>query len=241
MDEADQARRAARRRPVRERVVIGSPAHGPEDLGLSERCMLGFNAGRPMLPSAYNNNIQILQTPDHVVIFNEMVHDARIVPPRRRAARARRRPAMAGDSRGRWEGDTLVVESTNFTHKTGSFYTIARSYGSGRTTRLIERFTREAAVGCATNSRSTIPATFTQPFTAMIPMTRTDAPLFEYGLSRGQLRHDQPAGRRPRAGTGGRRRGTLMRLIQSRCPSGQQPVVKPRVASRAARRPPDKA
>ena len=80
VDEADDARRAARRRPVRERVVFGSPAHGPEDLGLSERCMLGFNAGPPMLPSAYNNNIQILQTRDHVVILNEMIHDARIVP-----------------------------------------------------------------------------------------------------------------------------------------------------------------
>ena len=185
VDEADQARRAARRRPVRERVVIGSPAHGPEDLGLSERCMLGFNAGPPMLPSAYNNNIHILQTPDHVVIFNEMVHDARIVPlgdvPHLPGAVRQ----WLGDSRGRWEGDTLVVESTNFTSKTGSFYTIARSYGSGETTRLVERFTREGGDRLRYEFTVDDPATFTQPFTAMIPMTRTDAPLFEYACHEG--------------------------------------------------------
>ena len=185
VDEADQARRAARRRPVRERVVIGSPAHGPEDLGLSERCMLGFNAGPPMLPSAYNNNIQILQTPDHVVIFNEMVHDARIVPlgdvPHLPGAVRQ----WLGDSRGRWEGDTLVVESTNFTHKTGSFYTIARSYGSGETARLVERFTREDGDGLRYEFTVDDPATFTRPFTATIPMTRTDAPLFEYACHEG--------------------------------------------------------
>ena len=185
VDAADQARREARRRPVRERVVFNSPAHGPEDLGLSERCMLGFNAGPPMLPSAYNNNIQILQTPDHVVIFNEMVHDARIVP----LGDVPHLPGdvrqWLGDSRGRWEGDTLVVESTNFTSKTGSFYTIARSYGSGETARLVERFTREDGDGLRYEFTVDDPATFTQPFTAMIPMTRTDAPLFEYACHEG--------------------------------------------------------
>ncbi len=185
VDEADQARRAAWRRPVRERVVFNSPAHGPEDLGLSERCMLGFNAGPPMLPSAYNNNIHILQTPDHVVIFNEMVHDARIVPlgdvPHLPGAVRQ----WLGDSRGRWEGDTLVVESTNFTHKTGSFYTIARSYGSGETMQLVERFTREGDDRLRYEFTVDDPATFAQPFTAMIPMTRTDAPLFEYACHEG--------------------------------------------------------
>ena len=185
VDEADQARRTAWRRPVRERVVFNSPAHGPEDLGLSERCMLGFNAGPPMLPSAYNNNIHILQTPGHVVIFNEMVHDARIVPlgdvPHLPGAVRQ----WLGDSRGRWDGDTLVVESTNFTHKTGSFYTIARSYGSGETARLVERFTREDDDRLRYEFTVDDSATFTRPFTAMIPMTRTDAPLFEYACHEG--------------------------------------------------------
>ena len=185
VDDADQARRADRRRPVRERVVFGSPAHGPEDLGLSERCMLGFNAGPPMLPSAYNNNIRILQTPDHVVILSEMIHDARIV----RLDGAPHLPGgvrqWLGDARGRWEGDTLVVESTNFTDKTGSFYTVVRAYGSGETLRLVERFTRDGDDSLRYEFTIDDPATFTQPITGMIPMRRTDAPLFEYACHEG--------------------------------------------------------
>ncbi len=185
VDEADDARRAARRRPVRERVVFGSPAHGPEDLGLSERCVLGFNAGPPMLPSAYNNNIQILQTPDHVVILSEMIHDARIVP----LAGAPHLPGgvrqWLGDARGRWEGDTLVVESTNFTASTGSFYTVVRAYGSGETLRLVERFTREDGGRLRYEFTIDDPATFTRPITGMIPMRRSDAPLFEYACHEG--------------------------------------------------------
>ena len=104
-------------RPVRARVVIGSPAHGPEDLRLSERCLLGFNSGPPMLPSAYNNNVQIFQTPDHVVLLNEMIHDARIVPLDAGADLPDHLRQWMGVSHGRWEGDTLVVESTHFTDK----------------------------------------------------------------------------------------------------------------------------
>ena len=122
-----QARRQVARseglRPVKARVLIGSPAHGPEDLGLSERCMLGFNSGPPMLPSAYNNNVQLFQTPDHVVIFNEMIHEARVVPLDGRSTLPVAVRQWMGDSRGWWDGDTLVVESQNYTAKTGSFYT----------------------------------------------------------------------------------------------------------------------
>ena len=185
IDEADDARRAARRRPVRERVIFGSPAHGPEDLGLSERCMLGFNAGPPMLPSAYNNNIRILQTPDHVVILNEMIHDARIVPLGDKPHLPDGIRQWLGDSRGHWDGDTLVVESTNFTAKTGSFYTVIRAYGSGDTLRLVERFTREDDDRLRYEFTIDDPATFTQPITGMIPMQRSDAPLFEYACHEG--------------------------------------------------------
>ena len=185
VDEADDARRAARSRPVRERVVFGSPAHGPEDLGLSERCMLGFNAGPPMLPSAYNNNVQILQTPDHVVILSEMIHDARIVPLADRPHLPDGVRQWLGDARGHWEGDTLVVESTNFTAKTGSFYSVVRAYGSGETLRLVERFTRAGADRLHYAFTIDDPATFTQPITGMIPMRRSDAPLFEYACHEG--------------------------------------------------------
>ena len=186
IDEADQARRAGWHRPIRERVVFYGPARGPEDLGLSERCMLGFNAGPPLLPSAYNNNLQLFQTPDHVVIFSEMVHDARIVP------LSEDQPHLPesirqwmGDSRGHWDGDTLVVESTNFTDKTGSFYTIIDSYGSGETLRLEERFTRVDADTLLYSFTVDDPETFTRPITAEIPMRRSDLPLFEYACHEG--------------------------------------------------------
>ena len=183
--ERHKTRRAAGTSPVRARVVIGSPAHGPEDVGLSERCMLGFNSGPPMLPSAYNNNVQLFQTPDHVVILNEMIHEARIVPLDGRAPLPDGIRQWMGDSRGRWDGDTLVVESRNYTDKTGSFYTIIGSFGSGETLHLVERFTRIDAETLLYEFTVDDPETFTQPLTAAIPMKSSDAPLFEYACHEG--------------------------------------------------------
>ena len=183
--EQARAGRADGLRPVRGRVLIGSPAHGPEDLGLSERCMLGFNSGPPMLPSAYNNNVQLFQTPDHVVIFNEMIHEARIVPLDGRPALPDGMRQWMGDARGRWDGDTLVVESGHYTDKTGSFYTIVGTYGAGSALRLIERFTRTDADTLLYEFTIDDPQTFTAPFTAIIPMQRTEAPLFEYACHEG--------------------------------------------------------
>src|SRR5438874_965069 len=107
-----QARAAARAEARRQH-----PADGPEDRSLGERCLL-FNAGPPMLSGPYNNYVQILQTRDHVVIVNEMIHDARIVPLDGRAHLPAGMRLWLGDSRGHWDGNTLVVETTNFTGKT---------------------------------------------------------------------------------------------------------------------------
>src|SRR3954465_6043193 len=127
-----QARAAARAEARRQH-----PADGPEDRSLGERCLL-FNAGPPMLSGPYNNYVQIFQTRDHVVIVNEMIHDARIVPldgrPHLPAAIRR----WQGDPRGRWDGSKLVVETTNFSDKTNV-------RGSGEHLRLVERFTRADA------------------------------------------------------------------------------------------------
>jgi hypothetical protein len=186
--EAQERARAARAsglRPVRGRVLIGSPAHGPEDLGLSERCMLGFNSGPPMLPSAYNNNVQLFQTPDHVVILSEMIHEVRVVPLDQRPSLPDGMRQWMGDARGWWDGDTLVVESRNYTDKTGSFYTIVGSYGSGETLHLVERFTRVDGDTLLYEFTVDDPSTFTRSFTAAIPMRRSDAPLFEYACHEG--------------------------------------------------------
>src|SRR5438477_6759122 len=85
----------------------------PEERPLAERCILGFNSGPPMVPSAYNNNMQLVQTKDQIVIVNEMIHSARIIDVSGRAHRPKTMRYLTGDSVGHWEGDTLVVDTTN--------------------------------------------------------------------------------------------------------------------------------
>ena len=172
-------------RPVRFRVG-GIGTHGPEDRGLAERCLLGFNTGPPIVPGGYNQNMQLFQTPDHVVILNEMVHDARIVPLDGRDPLPEDMRQWMGSSRGHWEGDTLVVETTHFTDLTASFGPSVRSaIGTGATMRLTERFSRVAEDTLLYEFTVNDPTSFTRPFTAAIPMKRGAAPLFEYACHEG--------------------------------------------------------
>lgn len=157
---------------------FGSVPEGPEDRALGERCILGFNSGPPMLPSAYNNNVHLLQTPDHVVILNEMVHNARIVPLRGQQHLPASLRQWVGDSRGRWEGDTLVVETINFRGQT-SFQ------GSSDNLHLIERFTRVDADRLVYEFTVNDPETWTMPWTVAVPMKRSDARMFEYACHEG--------------------------------------------------------
>ena len=126
---------AQKRIAARRAYLDDHPADSWEDRNIGERCILGFNTGPPMAPSAYNNIFQLFQTPDHVVLLNEMVHDARIVPLDGSAHLPPHVRQWRGDSRGHWDGDTLVVETINFTDKT-SFR------GSTDRLHLVERFTR---------------------------------------------------------------------------------------------------
>ena len=172
-------------RPVRFRVG-GIGTHGPEDRGLAERCLLGFNTGPPIVPGGYNQNMQLFQTPDHVVILNEMVHDARIVPLDGRDPLPEGMRQWMGSSRGHWEGDTLVVETTNFTGLTASFAPSVRSaVGTGATLHLTERFSRIAEDTLLYEFTVVDPTSFTRPFTAAIPMKAGAAPLFEYACHEG--------------------------------------------------------
>ena len=168
----------ARRRYDAMRAARARPPHGPEDRGVAERCLLGFNAGPPYSPSAYNNNVHIFQTPGYAVLLIEMVNDARIVPLDGRERLPEHIRQWRGDARGRWEGDTLVVESTNFTDKT-SFR------GSGRNLRLVERFTRVAPDRIAYQYTIEDPESFVKPWTAVIPMKKTDEPMYEYACHEG--------------------------------------------------------
>lgn len=152
------------------------PAVGPEDRGVGERCIMGFNAGPPMLPSAYNNNIQIFQTRGHAVILNEMVHDARIVPIDGRPHLSMSQ--WSGNSRGRWEGDTLVIE-------TKGFYDTTSFPNSSPAMQVVEKFTRKGPDLLVYEFTVTDPTTWTKPFTAQVPMVKTTEPLYEYACHEG--------------------------------------------------------
>lgn len=183
--DAQERARVRNQRPVTERVVLGSPAHGPEDVGLSERCLLGFSSGPPIVPSEYNNILQVLQTPDHVVIFTEMIHEARVVPLDGRAHLPGDVSQWLGDSRGHWEGDTLVVDTTNFTDKVSFNGGLVGKGASGETFHLVERFTRVNAETLLYEFTVEDPTWWERPWTAAIPMKTTQGPIFEYACHEG--------------------------------------------------------
>jgi hypothetical protein len=143
----------------------------PEDLSLVDRCILGFNSGPPMISSTYNNNLQIVQTPGYVMIFNEMVHNARIIPTDGRPHGTL--PQWTGDSRGRWEGDTLVIETLNFRRETSL-------QGSTAKTTVVERLTRLDAQTIDYRFTISDPDAYTKPWTAVMPLRAIDGLLFEY-------------------------------------------------------------
>ena len=170
--------------PVRVRAA-GIGADHWKDRGLAERCLLGFNSGPPIVPAGYNQNLQIFQTPDHVVILHEMVHDARIVSLDGRPPLPESMRQWMGDSRGYWDGDTLVVESRNFTDKTSSFSpSVTMAAGDGTTLHLTERFTRVSDDTLLYEFTVDDMTTFTAPIVAQIPMKRGDA-MFEYACHEG--------------------------------------------------------
>ena len=159
-------------------LLRGRHAHGPEDRGASERCLLGFNSGPPMTPSAYNNNVQLFQTADHVVILNEMVHNARVIPLDGRPHLPAHLRQWVGDSRASWDGDTLVIETRNFLGETSL-------RGSSANLRLVERFTRAGADTLIYEFTVNDPTSWTRPWTAQVLMARTDEPLYEYACHEG--------------------------------------------------------
>ncbi len=148
-----------------------------KDRGLSERCLFVGMAGPPMLPTLYNNNYQIVQTPDAVMILSEEIHDARII--RMNATHAApdvRR--WLGDSIGHWEGDTLVVETTNFTDRT-------RFRGSSKDLKITERFTRVDANNILYKATLEDASTWTKPWTLELPFAAIKGPIYEYACHEG--------------------------------------------------------
>jgi hypothetical protein len=152
---------------------------------LPERCIAWAHEGPPILPPAYNDIHQILQTPDYIVINTELrTHPPRIIPLDGRPHISKQIRQYAGDSRGRWEGDTLVVETTNYNDK-------RRWRGSTGALQVVERFTRVDADTINYSFTVNDPNTWTRPWTAEVPMLKTGGRLFEYGCHEGNhdIRH----------------------------------------------------
>ncbi len=160
---------------ARAKYLKEHPLDGPEDLDLSMRCI---TRGLPQIPAAYNNNHQIVQAPGYVAILSERIHDARVIPLDGRPHLPPSIRTYMGDPRGHWEGDTLVVDTTNFTEK----YSFR---GSDKNLHLIERFTRADAD--TINYEFTIddPTAFTKPWTAQLPLQAIDSLVYEYACHEG--------------------------------------------------------
>jgi hypothetical protein len=145
---------------------------------LDDRCVMFLGAGPPMLPATYNANYQIVQSAGYVMILFEMAHDIRVIPLDGRPHAPRAVRQWLGDSRGRWEGDTLVVETTNFNGKNPL-------NGSSENMRVVERFTRVDADTIQYRFTVEDESTWSRPWTAEIPMKKTVGPLFEHACHEG--------------------------------------------------------
>jgi len=173
----DGKKRADLRAAEQRETQLGRPhADSWEDRPLQERCIVGLNAGPPMHPGAYNNNFQLFQTPQYVVILNEMVHDARIVPLDGRPHGHIRQ--WKGDSRGHWEGNTLVVDTINFKRETSLPNSSANIH-------LVERFTRTDADTLLYEFTVEDPTMWTRPWTAVVPMRKSEDLVYEYACHEG--------------------------------------------------------
>jgi hypothetical protein len=168
-----------RARQARGRGGFGNRYDSVKDRPLAERCIIGFGStsGPPMMPALYNSDYQIVQTPDAVMIMVEMVHDVRVIRMNTEHS-PKSVPKWLGDSVGHWEGDTLVVDTTNFNGRT-------MFRGSSENLHVTERFQRVDANTILYRVTIDDPATFTKPWTMEYPFLATPGPIFEYACHEG--------------------------------------------------------
>src|SRR5262245_3011224 len=162
------------------------PSDGPEDRLLTERCILFGAAGPPMLPEPYNSNYRIMQGPGYVAILVEMNHEVRIIPLDRSPHTPQNITQWTGDSRGHWEGDTLVVETTNFKFNDQSRFGVGYLNGmTDQNLRVVERFTRTDPDTIIYRAIITDPTVYTRPWTVEISMAQYKGPILEYACNEG--------------------------------------------------------
>lgn len=169
---------ARQRQAAKQAANRGHEFDGPENRGLSERCIFWGNEGPPMLPVGYNSNLQIVQGKGYVAIMQEMIHDVRIIPTDGRTHAPSNVRSLMGDSVGHWEGDTLMVDTTNFEDRTAF-------RGSSENLHVVERFTRTGPNTVLYQFTVEDPHTWAQPWSAEVPMTSIQGPLFEYACHEG--------------------------------------------------------
>ena len=167
-----------RRADTRRNDLRDNPSAWTTSFSAGTRCTMGFNAGPPMNPSAYNNNMQLFQTEDYVVVMTEMVHTPRVIPLDGRPHVDPDILQWSGDSRGHWEGDTLVVETKNFDPKRQWRNTTSSAH-------LVERFTRVDADTLLYGLTVTDPETWAASWTAEVPMRKNPEPMYEFACHEG--------------------------------------------------------
>ena len=180
---------AAQKRAALMKAREGTNRHEPtpggfvDDLGpgrYAVRCLVGFNTGPPMTSGAYNQNVQVLQTEDHLVLWVEMIHDARIVPIDSHPPLDSEIRQWLGSPRGYWDGDTLVIETANFRGETSFMGGL-----SDANLRLTERLTRTSPDTLVYEVTVDDPTVWTQPWTYEVPWHPSEGPIFEYACHEG--------------------------------------------------------
>lgn len=169
---------AQKRIADRQAANRGHQYDGPENRALGERCILWPNEGPPMLPEGYNSNMQIVQGPGYVAIEQEMIHDVRIIPTDGRPHLPKNIHLWLGDSRGHWEGNTLVVDTTNFTNRTAF-------RGSSENLHVVERFTRTSDDTILYQFTVSDPSTWEKSWSGELPITKLDSHVYEYACQEG--------------------------------------------------------
>jgi hypothetical protein len=164
----------------RRRVEAQKNPESAEDTGLQDRCLAFATAGPPMLPYSYNSNYQIIQTRDAVVVHVEMMHDARIIHMDGRPHLPAAIRRWMGDSVGHWEGDTLLVDTTNFNDDGGFFGEAGGNFGWDRNLHLVERFSLSDADTLLYQFAIDDPTAFTQPWKGELTMARSPGRIYEY-------------------------------------------------------------
>jgi len=179
---------AQQRLAARAEAVRGGPSDSAASRSLGERCISWGNEGPPMLGSTYNNNLQVMQTGRYVVIRHEMIHGVRMIPVDGTPHLGPQLRQLLGDSRGRWDGDTLVVDTANFTDATpfrGPPATARQDIFSSRDLHVVERFTRSDANSILYQFTVEDPSTWTKPWSAEMVIRKWQGPIFEYACHEG--------------------------------------------------------